>query len=178
MNIENAVSSSTRCRTCRAPSAGLCSPAWATGLKCLCLGDTRQVDNPYLNQENNGLKLGGQEVQGQQNLLPHRAEGREVPRSDHRPGDLDRPVSGGHSPGKPAEVVLIIGIFSCGSGFQPRYRRGNMPLPQEKNNFFGRRTDVRYCRRWGRTGRGYLCTLGRPTLQGSADRQAKICRAP
>lgn len=25
------------------------------GVKCLCLGDTRQVDNPYLNQENNGL---------------------------------------------------------------------------------------------------------------------------
>lgn len=25
------------------------------GVKCICLGDTRQVDNPYLNQENNGL---------------------------------------------------------------------------------------------------------------------------
>ena len=25
------------------------------GVKCFCLGDTRQVDNPYLNQENNGL---------------------------------------------------------------------------------------------------------------------------
>jgi PhoH-like ATPase len=24
-------------------------------VKCICLGDTRQVDNPYLNQENNGL---------------------------------------------------------------------------------------------------------------------------
>ena len=25
------------------------------GVKCVCLGDTSQVDNPYLNQENNGL---------------------------------------------------------------------------------------------------------------------------
>jgi PhoH-like ATPase len=25
------------------------------GVKCFCLGDTRQVDHPYLNAENNGL---------------------------------------------------------------------------------------------------------------------------
>lgn len=25
------------------------------GVKCVCLGDTRQIDNPYLSQENNGL---------------------------------------------------------------------------------------------------------------------------
>jgi PhoH-like ATPase len=25
------------------------------GVKCFCLGDIHQVDNPYLNQENNGL---------------------------------------------------------------------------------------------------------------------------
>jgi hypothetical protein len=25
------------------------------GVKCFCLGDTRQVDHPYLNTENNGL---------------------------------------------------------------------------------------------------------------------------
>lgn len=25
------------------------------GVKCFCLGDTRQIDNPYLSQENNGL---------------------------------------------------------------------------------------------------------------------------
>ncbi|MFW5499904.1 MULTISPECIES: PhoH family protein [unclassified Maridesulfovibrio] len=25
------------------------------GVKCICLGDTRQVDNPYLNESNNGL---------------------------------------------------------------------------------------------------------------------------
>lgn len=25
------------------------------GVKCVCLGDTRQVDNPYLSPENNGL---------------------------------------------------------------------------------------------------------------------------
>ena len=24
-------------------------------VKCTCLGDTRQVDNPYLNESNNGL---------------------------------------------------------------------------------------------------------------------------
>jgi PhoH-like ATPase len=26
------------------------------GVKCICLGDTSQVDNPYLSRENNGLK--------------------------------------------------------------------------------------------------------------------------
>jgi PhoH-like ATPase len=25
------------------------------GVKCICLGDTRQVDHPYLNMENNGM---------------------------------------------------------------------------------------------------------------------------
>jgi len=25
------------------------------GVKCICLGDIRQVDHPYLNSENNGL---------------------------------------------------------------------------------------------------------------------------
>ena len=25
------------------------------GVKCMCLGDIHQVDNPYLNHENNGL---------------------------------------------------------------------------------------------------------------------------
>jgi len=74
-------------------------------------GDTRQVDNPYLNQENNGLNWVVKKFKGSKIYSHIVPEGREVPRSDHRPGDLDRPVSGGHSPGKPAEVVLIIGVY-------------------------------------------------------------------
>lgn len=55
MNIENAVviidemqnMSRTECRALLS--------RMGEGVKCYCLGDTRQVDNPYLNQENNGL---------------------------------------------------------------------------------------------------------------------------
>lgn len=55
MNIENAVvivdemqnMSRAECRTLLS--------RMGEGVKCLCLGDTRQVDNPYLNSENNGL---------------------------------------------------------------------------------------------------------------------------
>ncbi len=55
MNIENAVvivdetQNMTR-NECRALLSRM-----GEGVKCVCLGDTRQVDNPYLNQENNGL---------------------------------------------------------------------------------------------------------------------------
>jgi PhoH-like ATPase len=55
MNIENAVvivdemqnMSRSECRTLLT--------RMGEGVKCLCLGDIRQVDNPYLSQENNGL---------------------------------------------------------------------------------------------------------------------------
>lgn len=55
MNIENAVviideiqnMSRSECRTLLS--------RMGEGVKCFCLGDTRQVDNPYLNAENNGL---------------------------------------------------------------------------------------------------------------------------
>jgi PhoH-like ATPase len=55
MNIENAVviidEMQNMSRTeCRALLSRL-----GEGVKCLCLGDTRQVDNPYLSSENNGL---------------------------------------------------------------------------------------------------------------------------
>ena len=55
MNIENAVviidEMQNMSRTeCRALLSRL-----GEGVKCICLGDIRQVDNPYLNQENNGL---------------------------------------------------------------------------------------------------------------------------
>jgi PhoH-like ATPase len=55
MNIENAVvivdemQNMTRAE-CRALLSRL-----GEGVKCICLGDIHQVDNPYLNQENNGL---------------------------------------------------------------------------------------------------------------------------
>jgi PhoH-like ATPase len=55
MNIENAVviidemqnMSRSECRTLLT--------RMGEGVKCICLGDIRQVDNPYLSQENNGL---------------------------------------------------------------------------------------------------------------------------
>jgi PhoH-like ATPase len=55
MNIENAVviidemqnMSRTECRALLS--------RFGEGVKCLCLGDIRQVDNPYLSAENNGL---------------------------------------------------------------------------------------------------------------------------
>lgn len=55
MNIENAVviidemqnMSRSECRTLLT--------RMGEGVKCLCLGDIRQVDNPYLSSENNGL---------------------------------------------------------------------------------------------------------------------------
>ena len=55
MNIENAVvivdeiqnMSRSECRTLLS--------RMGEGVKCFCLGDTRQVDHPYLNAENNGL---------------------------------------------------------------------------------------------------------------------------
>ncbi len=55
MNIENSVviidETQNLCRIeCRALLSRM-----GEGVKCFCLGDIRQVDNPYLNQENNGL---------------------------------------------------------------------------------------------------------------------------
>jgi PhoH-like ATPase len=55
MNIENAVviidEMQNMARTeCRAMLSRM-----GEGVKCFCLGDIHQVDNPYLNQENNGL---------------------------------------------------------------------------------------------------------------------------
>ncbi len=37
------------------------------GVKCFCLGDTRQVDNPYLNQSNNGLNWAVKKFKGFKN---------------------------------------------------------------------------------------------------------------
>jgi PhoH-like ATPase len=55
MNIENAVVIIDEMQNmsrmeCRALLSRL-----GEGVKCICLGDIHQVDNPYLNQENNGL---------------------------------------------------------------------------------------------------------------------------
>lgn len=37
------------------------------GVKCFCLGDTRQVDNPYLNEANNGLNWVVKKLKGYRN---------------------------------------------------------------------------------------------------------------
>lgn len=50
------------------------------GVKCICLGDTRQIDNPYLNESNNGLnwvvkKLKGYKGYGHMVLKGERSRG-------------------------------------------------------------------------------------------------------
>jgi len=55
MNIENAVVIIDEMQNmARAECRALLSRL-GEGVKCICLGDIHQVDNPYLNQENNGL---------------------------------------------------------------------------------------------------------------------------
>jgi len=55
LNIENAVVIIDEMQNLsRAECRSLLS-RMGEGVKCICLGDIHQVDNPYLNQENNGL---------------------------------------------------------------------------------------------------------------------------
>jgi PhoH-like ATPase len=37
------------------------------GVKCFCLGDIRQVDNPYLSENNNGLNWAVKKFKGMSN---------------------------------------------------------------------------------------------------------------
>jgi predicted ribonuclease YlaK len=55
MNIENAVVIIDEMQNMSRSECLALLTRMGDGVKCLCLGDTRQVDNPYLNQENNGL---------------------------------------------------------------------------------------------------------------------------
>jgi PhoH-like ATPase len=55
MNIENAVVIVDEMQNMSRSECRALLSRMGDGVKCFCLGDTRQVDNPYLNQENNGL---------------------------------------------------------------------------------------------------------------------------
>lgn len=55
MNIENAVVIIDEMQNMSRAECRALLSRMGEGVKCFCLGDIRQVDNPYLNQENNGL---------------------------------------------------------------------------------------------------------------------------
>ena len=55
MNIENAVVIIDEMQNMSRSECRALLSRLGEGVKCFCLGDIHQVDNPYLNQENNGL---------------------------------------------------------------------------------------------------------------------------
>ncbi len=55
MNIENAVVIIDEIQNMSRSECRALLSRMGEGVKCFCLGDTRQVDHPYLNAENNGL---------------------------------------------------------------------------------------------------------------------------
>ena len=55
LNIENAVVIIDEIQNMSRSECRALLSRMGEGVKCLCLGDTRQVDHPYLNAENNGL---------------------------------------------------------------------------------------------------------------------------
>jgi PhoH-like ATPase len=55
MNIENAVVIIDEMQNMSRAECRALLSRLGQGIKCICLGDIHQVDNPYLNQENNGL---------------------------------------------------------------------------------------------------------------------------
>jgi PhoH-like ATPase len=55
MNIENSVAIIDETQNLSRTECRALLSRMGEGVKCFCLGDIRQVDNPYLSQENNGL---------------------------------------------------------------------------------------------------------------------------
>lgn len=55
MNIENAIVIVDEIQNMSRSECRALLSRMGEGVKCICLGDTRQVDHPYLNAENNGL---------------------------------------------------------------------------------------------------------------------------
>lgn len=55
MNIENAIVIVDECQNLSRAEVRALLTRMGEGVKCLCLGDTSQVDNPYLSESNNGL---------------------------------------------------------------------------------------------------------------------------
>ncbi len=55
MNLENAVVIIDEMQNLSRAETRALLTRMGENVKCICLGDTRQVDNPYLNESNNGL---------------------------------------------------------------------------------------------------------------------------
>nr|WP_287411302.1 PhoH family protein [Pseudodesulfovibrio sp.] len=67
MNIENAVVIVDEMQNLSRGETRALLTRMGDGVKCICLGDTRQVDNPYLNESNNGLNWTVRKLKGYKN---------------------------------------------------------------------------------------------------------------
>ncbi|MFH1914352.1 MAG: PhoH family protein [Pseudomonadota bacterium] len=67
MNIENAVVIVDEMQNLSRGETRALLTRMGEGVKCICLGDTRQVDNPYLNESNNGLNWTVKKLKGYKN---------------------------------------------------------------------------------------------------------------
>ena len=67
MNIENAVVIVDEMQNLSRGETRALLTRMGEGVKCICLGDTRQVDHPYLNESNNGLNWTVRKLKGYKN---------------------------------------------------------------------------------------------------------------
>jgi PhoH-like ATPase len=67
MNIENAVVIVDEMQNLSRSETRALLTRMGENVKCICLGDTRQVDNPYLNESNNGLNWAVKKLKGYRN---------------------------------------------------------------------------------------------------------------
>ncbi|MDD4732390.1 MAG: PhoH family protein [Desulfovibrio sp.] len=67
MNIENAVVIIDEMQNLSRNETRALLTRMGEGVKCVCLGDTRQVDHPYLNESNNGLNWVVRKLKGYPN---------------------------------------------------------------------------------------------------------------
>ena len=67
MNLENAVVIVDEMQNLSRNETRALLTRMGEGVKCFCLGDTRQVDNPYLNESNNGLNWVVKKLKGYKN---------------------------------------------------------------------------------------------------------------
>ncbi|MBU1248358.1 MAG: PhoH family protein [Proteobacteria bacterium] len=67
MNIENAVVIVDEMQNLSRGETRALLTRMGENVKCICLGDTRQVDNPYLNESNNGLNWVVKKLKGYKN---------------------------------------------------------------------------------------------------------------
>jgi PhoH-like ATPase len=67
MNVENAVVVVDEMQNLSRNETRALLTRMGENVKCICLGDTRQVDNPYLNESNNGLNWVVKKLKGYRN---------------------------------------------------------------------------------------------------------------